>query len=468
MNPLRRTPIYLFLLAAGCAAPEVQLREPEKPSGPLSLEAAVELAWKNNPDVLAAAERVNEARAAIDEAASNYWPVLQLIERFTITDQPSQAFANILDQRRFKSTLDFNDPGVVPNFRTGLAGSITLYDGGRRRARLRGARAQAESLEALEEKVRRDLALEIARAWYLVHKARDTAATQEKSIDILSAHLKISEARLAAGAARRSDVLAVNVRLAESKEASITARNSAVRAEAALHLLLGLGIEEPIQLLPPPSPALQAPGKLEDLLAQARKHRLELAQSERDIAAARAKWIESHAGYQPEITLFGGFGFDDREPALGHANWLWGVGFIESVFDALRTPNRVRQAKAGLKAALSAFRKAQLEVELEVKNSLLDAEEADAKHDVAAQAATLAEESLRLVEAEYQQGAATITRLLDAELSLTQARTRLLAAAHDRALSRISILHAVGEYPAAPTEPPASKADSGKETHEKS
>jgi len=50
-----------------------------------------------------------------------------------------------------------------------------------------------------------------------------------------------------------------------------------------------------------------------------------------------------------------------------------------------------------------------------------DAEVADARHEVAAQAAALAAESLRLVEAEYQEGTATITRLLDAELALTQA-----------------------------------------------
>src|SRR5690606_18555447 len=150
------------IAVSSCAPVEFRLAEPIRPDEPLSLDEAVGLAIRNNPDIFAAEERVTAARAAIDEAHSYYWPVLAIVERFTQTDTPSQAFASILDQRRFSNTLDFNDPGVTPNFRTGLTGSITLFDGGRRRARALAAQASALSAEARAEIVRRDIALEVA------------------------------------------------------------------------------------------------------------------------------------------------------------------------------------------------------------------------------------------------------------------------------------------------------------------
>jgi outer membrane protein len=443
-------PVLAVLLSFGCAAPPYVPPEPVKPTAPLSLEAAVDLAIRNNPDVQAAAQRVQAASAAIFEAWSYYWPVLQAMERITQTDQPSRAFGSILDQRRFDNGLNFNDPGVTTNFRAGITGSITLYDAGRRRARVLQAQAGAESAAASGEAVRRDIALETAKAFFLIFKAREASATQEQSIGTLETHLRITEARLDLGAVLRSDVLAVQVRLAETREAAIVARNAALRAESGLRILLGLEIADPLALVPPATPDLGPRPDLGLTVARARRSRPEILRAGSDVMVAEAKVKEVYAGYFPEVTVFGDFGFDSRHPSLNHSNWFWGVSFIESIFDAFRAPARVRQAMANLAAVHAAGRKVVLEVEHEVRNSLLDAEEADSRADVAGQALALAEESLRLVEAEYQGGKASITRLLETELALTHARTRRSAAAYDRALSRIAIAHATGEYPSPP------------------
>jgi outer membrane protein TolC len=433
----------------------------EKPAGPLSLDAAVELALRNNPDVQAAGERVEQARAAISEAWSYYWPVLQVMERVSRTDQPSRAFGSILDQRRFDNGLDFNEPGATTNFRSGITGSITLYDGGRRRARVMQSKAQAGSSEAALEEVRRDIAFETAKAFFLIHKAEEAAATEEKSIGTLESHLRITQARLEQGAGLRSDALGVQVRLAETREAAIVARNAALRADSGLRLLLGLGVEEPLALLPPATEEAPPRPELPALIARAREGRPEIARARQDVAVAEAKVKEVYAGYFPEVTVFGDFGFDSRHLSLDRSSWFWGVSFLESILEAFRTPARVEQAMANLAAVHAQGRKTVLLVEQDVRNSLLDAEEADARAEVAGQALDLAEESLRLVEAEYQEGRSGITRLLEAELALTQARARRSAALHDRSLSRIAIAHAAGEYPP-PRAPRAAEADQEK------
>ncbi len=452
-------PVLVAGLALGCAGPQYVPPAPEKPTGPLSLDAAVDLAIRNNPDVRAATGRVEAARAAIFEAWSYYWPVLQVMENITQTDQPSRAFGSILDQRRFNNNLDFNDPGVTTNFRSGLTGSITLYDGGRRRARVLQSNAQAGSSEAALEEVRRDIALETAKAFFMIYKAREASATQEKSIGTLETHLRITQARLEQGAVLRSDALGVEVRLAETREAAIVARNAALRAESGLRLLLGIGMEEPLELVPPPAGEIPVRPELAPILERARGNRPEIARAQQEVKLAEAKVKEVYSGYFPEVTVFGSFGFDSQHMSLDHSNWFWGVSFMESIFEAFRTPSKVKQAMANLAAVHAQGRKAVLQVELDAKNALLDAEEADARTDVAGRAQGLAEESLRLVEAEYKEGRASITRLLDAELALTHARTRRSAASYDRQLSRIAIAHATGDYP----RPPAPKEAEAKE-----
>ncbi|MGQ9589933.1 MAG: TolC family protein [Planctomycetota bacterium] len=452
MRPNRLAAVAGALLTAGgCAAPAHVPPAIEKPAGPLTLPRAVELCLRNNPDIQAAAERVAVARGAIDEAVSSYWPVLQFVESFTMAERPSQAFAFRLDQRRFSLPADLPDPGITTDWRTGLGASLTLYDGGRRRARVQATAAEAQSAAAEAERVRRDLALEVARAYVMVLKARETASDQETSLKTLDEHLRITEAREGVGAARRSDVLAVRVRVAETREAKIAASNAAERALAGLRVLLGLEVDEPIELAGPVPVGDRPRGDLRALLDLAKAQRWELVRASKEVEAAEARLREALATYHPDVTLFGGFGFDAKNPAhFEYGNWSWGFSFVKDLVAILRAPHRGRQAAAARDAAHAAARKALLEVQLDVKNALLDGEESDARFEVAAQAVELAEETLRLVEAEYRAGAATVTKLLDAELALTQARTRLSSAAHDRALSRIALAHAVGEFPAPP------------------
>ena len=62
-TPLFIFTAYLLFLAGGCAVPEYIPPKLEKPTGPLSLDAAVGLAIRNNPNVAMAKERLGAASA---------------------------------------------------------------------------------------------------------------------------------------------------------------------------------------------------------------------------------------------------------------------------------------------------------------------------------------------------------------------------------------------------------------------
>ncbi|MCB9898607.1 MAG: TolC family protein [Planctomycetes bacterium] len=443
----RLVALALLLALAACTAPLVTLPDVVRPTGPLDLDAATALALRNNPDVTAADARVQAARAGVDLAESQFWPSLRLGIGASRVEQPSRAFGSILDQGRFKGGIDFNDPGPITSVQTQLGFGWTLYDGGRRRAAARASEAELGAASATADEVRADLALQVARAYFLVHQAQQTAATRRLSIEALESQLRLVQARVDEGAARLSELLAVRVRLAETHEALIVAENAARRGMATMHVLLALPLVEPLELLFDDE-ASAAPGDvptLVELLERAYAARPELVRAQLAIDAAEARLDAAAAGWVPDLGLSAALSVDDPALLQGAVHWLAGIGLVDDLTEAARTPKRVSQAAAGLRAVLADARRTALEVEYDVESARLDALEASARLDVASETVALADEQMQRTEAEYEGGVATITRLIDAEQALADARARRVAAQDDRALAQLALRHAVGE-----------------------
>src|SRR5579859_7721161 len=105
------------------------------PTGPVSLEEAVNIALKNNPTVQAAAAYADAAQHAIDTAKAGYLPQLNFSEGVTRGNNPVYVFGTLLTQQQFTAAnfdLGFlNTPPAVDNFRTQFSASVPLYDFGR-------------------------------------------------------------------------------------------------------------------------------------------------------------------------------------------------------------------------------------------------------------------------------------------------------------------------------------------------
>ena len=81
-------------------------------------------------------------------------------------------------------------------------------------------------------------------------------------------------------------------------------------------------------------------------------------------------------------------------------------------------------------------------VEVEVREAYLDAKAAGQRIEVAKKATEQAEESLRIVENQYNEGLATITDLLDTELTTTNTHLSFAQALYEYnlALARVSLV----------------------------
>jgi outer membrane protein TolC len=114
------------------------------------------------------------------------------------------------------------------------------------------------------------------------------------------------------------------------------------------------------------------------------------------------------------------------------------------VFDGFLTRGKIAEARAQLAAARAQLRQTELAVQLEMKQALLNLDEARARLETTARAAAQAEESLHIAQQRYAEGLTLLAQVLDAETARTRARQRRVAAEADALIARAALDKALG------------------------
>ncbi len=461
---MRRPLLLLSLLLTACAGVTPRAADPpasgpaplarkdaagpeESPPGPLVLGVAdaVRTAVEHNPDLRVASARIEEARQGVAEARAAFYPSLSAGIGYTHTNDPVLVFMEWLRQRELNFGMDFNHPDGRGNFRASLSARWLLYDGGRRRAAEDLARFGVDLSADARAVVLNGLKAAVIETCLVVFETEEFIRVAEDSVKLVREQLKIVTSRFEAGAARRSDVLSVEVRLAEAREALVKARNARERALNGLRGLLGLSASEPFRLAE--GKGFHVPPVDEkDLLATARAHRPEIRRAARAVRAARREVELEATGTSPTVSAFGSYDLDDQSGTFTgrQDSATGGIRVDVPIFSGFSTRARVARARARLLAAEAEERKAILAVETDVKNARLALAEARERLTVSEKSTERAEEALSLIRARYESGAATITEYLDAEVALTGARVRKVAARYDVERATAELRRALG------------------------
>ncbi len=415
-------------------------------SEPLTLEAVVRAALERNPDAAAAEERIAAARAALRQARSAAWPMIGVSAQYARTDNPPQAFMMSLNQRALdmrSPSFDPNNPDDTANTRLSVGLKWRLLDFGRREAGVEAAAAMAQAREAMAEAVRNQLAYEVTRAWYGALQAREFEHVQAAQVASLEESLRIAREREARGAAIRGDVLSIEVRLSEAREDLVRAQNAVQLAVAALNTAIGRDLATP-DALPPPG-AATPPAPVVDLrddwpLDDHPAARAAAAAVEARRSAAR----RARAEYRPVISAFASSDWDSEDISGFEQSYLAGVVAELDLFDGFRRRGAVEEAAAEVRAAEAEARRTLDQLRLDLRQAVIRAREAAERRHVIAQAEAAADEALRITRARYEQGAADLSELLNAEVAQASIRSRRVAALYDHHTALANVERARG------------------------
>lgn len=418
--------------------------------GPLTVERAVEEALRASPELEQMRQRMRAAAEQVRQVEATFYPRLIVSEDFNITNNAVFALMDIINQRRFRTDIDFNSPGTQQNFGSRVRGEWTLFEGGSRWYDRRTALAQERSVGAEWQAARNQLVAKATEIYYQWLQALAFIAVAERAFEFAQTDERLGEARLRAEAALPSEVLRLKVRRAEAHANLVTARTSTLKLQAGLERLMARSIA-PAEI-PDPGirvPTLQTDAPFQDAdrkIAIALERRPEMAAVKSLIEAARARVSSTQGGFLPRVGTNVDYLLDSEKLGKFADSWFVGIQATWPLFEGGLSVSRMEEARCRLKEMESRGDQIALDIALEVNQATLAVREAAEKIRVAEERRVWAEKALEEVRLIYERQAATVDALLQAEVAWNQAEVSYTAALYEGKIAQAFLRRAVGDF----------------------
>jgi outer membrane protein TolC len=289
------------------------------------------------------------------------------------------------------------------------------------------------------------LAMEAREAFMGVQGALWYQAAVEELVKQADYQQRLAAARFEVGLARRYDVLQAQARVAELEAQRSTAAAALRQARGTLARTLGEDVRWQPELLPleeNPDPAAVA--ELDELLAEAKAARPELAQAQAQVASALAQARVAGAGHLPTVTAQATVARNYDKDWNSTDNKTATLGLTIPLFSGFGTVHSVRAARYDEQQARAQLAGAVNDIQFEVWAA--HAGIAEARDGLTARERVLeaANEAAALAEENYKLGLGSIVELLDAQASRASARVQALQARIDWYLALSRLDKAVG------------------------
>lgn len=413
---------------------------------PFTIAEAISTALANSPDLQSSLARIHQAEAGLARARAPFWPRLSLFSEYVRADAPSSYLFKTIDARSLAPGTNFNKPGILENFESGVKVDVNLYRGGQDLLQHRIAETDMDASRFAHLAVRNTLVLSVIQLYYNVLAAADLVEIAAQTKKTVERQLEDRRIRYEGGSVLRSEVLSLKARLAQAETDLLQAGNRFQLMLATLNKVLGSALPENVILndsgwSPPP-----CPGSYEKTLALALEKRPERARVKETVAAAELARRKARASYLPTANAQARWYVDDEamEYDRHEDNWSLGVVLNWELFSGFSTQAGIARAEAMVEEGLATLRRVEQEIELDVKSTYLQLSEAKSRLEVAILGNQEAEEAFRLVSLEYQGGSASVVRFLNAELALQSARIAETTARYDVKKAQADLCRAMG------------------------
>jgi outer membrane protein TolC len=324
--------------------------------------------------------------------------------------------------------------------------------GGRMVAAIKAADATQKQAVANYQTSVADTLLNVRIGYYDVLLAAQQITVQEASVKLLEKEREDQQHRLDAGTVPKFNVLRAEVAVANERPSLINARNRYRVAKNNLANLLGYNLPRdvwediPINLTDDFDTSSYAVN-LPDAIQQALSRRTELVSLRKDIELQNLNIVNAKSGYKPTVSVFAGYNWVSSQystdPSDQFNGWNAGAQLSWSLFDGGLTYGKVKQAKAQYAKSKTTLEDQQRQIELQVRTAYSDFIQAREILDSQQKVQEEAEEALREAKARSEAGTGTQLDVLDAETSLTQARTTQIQAQHDYVAARARFERAI-------------------------
>jgi len=426
------------------------------------LQQCVDIALKQNPDILVSQSQLAQAESALSQAQGQRLPKLTASVTGTRTNDALNAFGLKLSQRNatfndfgageFNPTPSgllvaptaLNYPDPVNNYNPRLELQIPLYNGGMVSGYVDQAHAYVKAAQEGNLAARQQVIFHVIQAYQGVHTAQAYVNVAQQAEAAAEAYVKTTQNLLNEGVVVRSDLLFAQVNLANVKVNLEEAQRSEAASLDQLHLLMGMPLDEKLEVGPDFTPtALRGNiAKLQDE-AVATNPGLLAMRNQLDAAGAGVK--VASADYYPHFNAI--VRKDWNAPAFHQMASSYTIAGVLSwnIFDMGVTRGAVGRAKASREELQARLKQAEEGLRAQVADAWRGSAEAESRVSARTAAVAQAEEAQRLVAKRYENGVTTMVEVLAAQAQLDKARAEEVAAHYQLTVQRSALRLAVGK-----------------------
>jgi len=439
---MKKLSLFLLLVAFACVVSAEETNAPAWLSRPLSQADCLNIALAQNADILKAQSDLEASAGVVVQTRAVALPTLQATGKYTDTEKSL-----------LQTPPGFSYPVPEQNWNSGIQLVQGIYEGGKLIAAVQAASATKKQAIAQYQTQVADTLLSVRLAYYDVLLAAQQITVNEASVKLLQKELDDQQRRFDAGTVPHFNVLRAEVALANAKPDLFHATSQYRISKNLLANLLGYNLPRdvleniPLNLtdtfdITPWNVILP------DAIQQALERRTELTDLREQVVLQNLNIVNAKSGYKPTIQAFAGYNWQNSGFSTDVADeingWNAGGQLTWAIFDGALTIGKVQQAKALYKKSQTELEDRSRQIELDVRTAYSDFLEAKEVLDSQTKVQEQAEEALREANARFDAGTGTQLDVLDAETSLTQARTTQVQALHDYATARARLERSIG------------------------
>ncbi|HUI31368.1 MAG TPA: TolC family protein [Candidatus Acidoferrales bacterium] len=415
----------------------------------LTLDKAISIALEQNRDILIADQDRERAGAQIAEARSGAFPQVSLSAQYI---------------RNIKIPVLFLPPGPLFGNTTELAfpvGSNNSYQGGltltqaiyshQINVALDIANTYKDLSDAGYESTRQSVILQVKKAFYGVLLMQKLVDANRQGLDMVKANYENIQSLYKHGQAAEFDLLRAEVQVANTEPTVISVENNLVLAANGLKSLLSIPLDSDV-VIKGDFMFTEVP---ETELDQGARDAMTLNPSLQQLAFQETMLDQNisveQSGYFPSVFAFGSYQWETQDNTFQFNNYLWakimnvGVTLSWNIFDGMRTPARVEQAKVDLRKVQFTRLKAEEGITIQIQSARLKMNEAKQRIQGQEKNIEQAKKAVSIAETRFKNGVGTQLELLDTQVAMTLAQTNYAQAIYDYLVAKAEWEFAIGQ-----------------------
>ncbi len=285
----------------------------------------------------------------------------------------------------------------------------------------------------------------LATAYFTMRQADSLETLLRQTVEEYKRSLQIAQNQYDAGTAAKSDVITAQAQVLNAQSQLIAAGVSRAQSEHAIAVLMG---RPPAGLsVPPGALASSIPSIPVKIPSELLERRPDVAAAEETMRQANAEIGVAFAGYFPQISLSGLFGYSG-DPFVARLSdnpvWSFGSSLAQPLFNGGLTGAQVEAARETYNADVATYRQTVLTAIQQVEDNLAAIRIYSRQSKVQAENVRISRQATQIALNEYRAGTQAFTTVVTAEAQQLSAEENELSTRAQLQFAAVNLIVALG------------------------